>query len=821
MNIAQIENNVQLLFQSFNQQTFIYNLLLAYGLPKSTIARLQQGGLNLSKVEGEILWKKKLFFKAVGDYDLKALLDKVKTNAKVLKPEPRFIIVTDFTTLLAIDQKTSESLDIPIASLVKNFDFFLPLGGMEKAQYKSENPADVKAAEEMAKLYNEIKKNNSTDTEEEVHSLNVFLSRLLFCFFAEDTGIFKDKQFTNSVSSHTQDDGSDLDDYLEKLFSALNSEASNRHNLPAYLESFPYVNGGLFSSKLKPPVFTRKSRKTIIDIGGLNWSAINPDIFGSMIQAVIKPEHRDGQGMHYTSVPNIMKLIGPLFLNDLYEELAAAKYEPKKLNKLLDRISKLKIFDPACGSGNFLIIAYKELRLLEIEILQQLQNLQKITNGFAPAQLELIPKAQLTLAASYQPSMFSRIELSQFYGIELDDFAHEIAILSLWLAQHQMNMHFKGVFGNTTPTLPLKSGGNIVHGNAIKLSWTNVCSNNQNEEIYILGNPPYVGGKSQSKEQKLDMVRVFSGIKNFKELDYIACWFLLAAKYINSNSKFAFVTTSSVSQGAQVEQLWPLLFAQETEIFFAYKPFIWSNNAKGNAGVACSIIGMSKKLGAEKHLFQGNIKYVVKNINAYLTNGPEIIITKKLQPISKLPTIITGTNPYENGNLSLTKDEKDKIIKLYPESLPLFRQINGADEFLNSLERHCLWITNEQLALALSIPPIKERIEKTRAFRLSGGEVARGIANKPHQFRYTHSAKESQIIIPIVSSERREYIPMGFLPKDYIIISSAAAIFDCETYVFGIISSRIHMTWVKITAGRLENRLRYLSGLCYNTFPPS
>ena len=711
MNIAQIENNVQLLFQSFNQQTFIYNLLLAYGLPKSTIARLQQGGLNLSKVEGEILWKKKLFFKAVGNDDLKALLDKIKTNARVLKPEPRFIIVTDFTTLLAVDQKTSESLDIPIASLVKNFDFFLPLGGMEKAQYKSENPADVKAADKMAKLYNEIKKNNSTDTEENIHSLNVFLSRLLFCFFAEDTGIFGDKQFTNSVSSHTQDDGSDLDDYLEKLFSALNSEASNRHKLPAYLEAFPYVNGGLFSSKLKTPVFTRKSRKAIIDIGGLNWSAINPDIFGSMIQAVIKPEHRDGQGMHYTSVPNIMKLIEPLFLNDLYEELSTAKYEPKKLNKLLERISKLKIFDPACGSGNFLIISYKELRLLEIEILQQLQNLQKVTNGFTPYQLELIPKAQLTLAASYQPSLFSRIELSQFYGIELDDFAHEIAILSLWLAQHQMNMRFKEVFGASNPTLPLQAGGNIIHGNAIKIDWEKACPKKDGDEVFILGNPPYLGGKGQSKAQKLEIELTFKGIKNFKELDYISCWFLIASKYIDANSKYAFVTTSSICEGSQVEQLWPLISKMQNEIYFAYTPFNWTNNAKSKAGVTCSIIGIRKISSEKKLLFKDNISHQVPRINSYLTTGPDIYITKESNSIAGLPAMITGNSPYEGGHLLLSPAEKDGIIADFPEASTFLKRIVGSKEFIKSLDRWCFWIKNDCIEEAVSIQPIRTRIE--------------------------------------------------------------------------------------------------------------
>ena len=821
MNIAQIENNIQLLFQSFNQQTFIYNLLLAYGLPKSTIARLQQGGLNLSKVEGEILWKKKLFFKAVGNEDLNSLLDKIKINTRILKPEPRFIIVTDFTTLLAVDQKTSESLDIPIGSLVKNFDFFLPLAGMEKAQYKSENPADVKAAEEMAKLYNEIKKNNSTDTEEEVHNLNVFLSRLLFCFFAEDTGIFKDKQFTNSVSSHTQDDGSDLDDYLEKLFSALNSDASNRHNLPAYLESFPYVNGGLFSSKLKPPVFTRKSRKTMIDIGGLNWSAINPDIFGSMIQAVIKPEHRDGQGMHYTSVPNIMKLIGPLFLNDLYEELAAAKYEPKRLNKLLERISKLKIFDPACGSGNFLIIAYKELRLLEIEILQQLQNLQQITNGFAPSQLELIPKAQLTLAASYQPSMFSRIELAQFYGIELDDFAHEIAILSLWLAQHQMNMRFKEVFGNTTPTLPLQSGGNIIHGNATRIDWEKVCPKKVDDEIFILGNPPYLGSFLQNKEQKSDLAFVCKGFKSYKDLDYIACWFIKGALFIrDSKASLAFVTTNSICQGEQVSLLWPFIFSNKLEINFAYESFKWSNNAKGNAGVSCTIIGIGNISNGKKRIFSNKLFRLVDNINAYLSTGSNIIVVKRTKPLSVIPIMNYGSKIVDNGHLIFSSQEKNALTAEHPNANVLFKRLMGSAEFIKGIDRWCLYIDDNSLKLAESVLPIANRLKLVKEFRQKSTESStQAMAELPHRFYYSVHNNSNSIIIPSTSSERRDYIPIGFLNGDTIVSNAASVVFNAEAYNFAIITSRIHMTWVRAVAGRLKTDYRYSTQLCYNTFP--
>ena len=434
MNIAQIEENVQGLVKSLDKETFIFDLLLAYGLPKASISRLQKGNLNLSKINGDISWKKKLLYRQVEDSDL---FEEISDLSNQYKHDQRFIIVTDFITLLAIDTKTDEKLDIEVKDLPRHFDFFLPWAGMEKAQHLIENPADVKAAGKMAKLFDEIKKDNPDNSPEFIHGLNVFLSRLLFCFFAEDTNIFTNGQFTNSIASHTQVDGSDLNLYFDRLFEVLNTPAKDRVDLPAYLDAFPYVNGGLFATNFPTPVFSRRSRQAIIDSGELLWKEINPDIFGSMFQAVVSVDQRGSLGQHYTSVPNIMKVIEPLFLNELYDEYEKAKGNKKKLNDLLVRLSKIKIFDPACGSGNFLIIAYKELRKLEMKIIKDLGIIA-----------------------------FSNISLTNFYGIEIDDFAHEIAQLSLWLAEHQMNVEFYNQFGRTNPTLPLREAGHIVQGNA-------------------------------------------------------------------------------------------------------------------------------------------------------------------------------------------------------------------------------------------------------------------------------------------------------------------------------------------------------------------
>ena len=495
MNIFEVEKNIKTILESLNKGTFIYDLLKAYGLPKSSITRLRNGEYNLSKNDDDILWKKRLYFKVVSKDDPHSVIDQVSRDEAILRHQPRFLIITDFTTFLAIDTKTKDTLDCSFDELHKSAGFFGPWAGMEKTQGNHENPADIKAAEKMAKLYDLIRQDNEGAYEDEasLHKLNVFLSRLLFCYFAEDTEIYPHNQFSDTLASYTQDDGSDLQAFLERLFEALNTPPSQgagdktqalnfgpREDFPDYLKTFPYVNGGLFAHDIHAPQFTARSRNMLIECGqDLDWSTINPDIFGSMIQAVVHPGQRSTMGMHYTSVTNIMKVIEPLFLNDLKEEFEENKDNESKLKKLLDRLHHIKIFDPACGSGNFLVIAYKELRKLEIDIFEQLQSLRD--------DLEL---------------PMSRIFLNQFYGIELDDFACEVARLSLWLAEHQMNVQFEACFGQSRPSLPLQESGKIVHGNATRLDWEEVCPKENAAEIYILGNPPYQGARKQTKTQK-------------------------------------------------------------------------------------------------------------------------------------------------------------------------------------------------------------------------------------------------------------------------------------------------------------------------------
>ncbi|DAB35264.1 MAG TPA: SAM-dependent methyltransferase [Sulfurospirillum sp. UBA12182] len=798
MAITQIENSITELLKNFSEDSFIFDFLLAYGTPKSTIKRLLGSDHDRLESSGELVLRKKLYFKVTDD-ELHAMIDTLKSSKDVLKHSPRFIIVTDYETLLAYDTKTEDSLDTELLNITNHYDFFLPLAGMEKATFADENPADVKASLKMAKLYDELQKNNEFKTKEEIHALNVFLTRLLFCYFAEDTNIFPDNAVTSSISSHTQIDGSDVDSYLARLFKIFNTPENKRDaNTPAYLSAFPYVNGGLFRDEYKIPKFTTRSRSLLLEVGQLQWSQINPDIFGSMIQAVVTPEHRGGMGMHYTSVPNIMKVIEPLFLDELYSEFEKSYESKTKLQNLLNRLAKIKIFDPACGSGNFLIIAYKKLRELEMSIMQRIDAISR--------------------ERSFQ---FSEIKLTQFYGIELDDFAHEVAMLSLWLAEHQMNLEFYKAFGRTSPSLPLHDGGNIVHGNATRVNWEEVCPKNDGDEIYILGNPPYLGARYQEENHRQDLDFVLKKIKGYKRLDYIAVWFYKGAEYIkNVDGKVAFVSTNSICQGEQVVTFWHHIFKKDIEIDFAYQSFKWQNNAKDNAGVTVAIIGLRNISNKSKYLYVDNLKQQVKNINAYLVSGDTIFIEKKSKPISKIQPITNGNRALDDGYFLMNDNEKEEILSQYPEAKKIIKPVVGAVEFLRGIDKWCLWIHDEDLELANSIPPIKKRIDSVREYRLKRDvESENNPADYPHQFLKMKMAKENVLFLPTVSSERREYIPCGFLDKDTVIIDPNFAIYDPEIFIFGIISSKMHMAWMKTISGKLETRYRYSSTLVYNTFP--
>jgi restriction-modification enzyme MmeI-like protein len=819
LNIAQIEENVKTLLLDLasgecKQDAFIYELLLAYGHRKQSITRLRSGERNMASKSNEpyhdeIIWKRHLYYKQVEGSSLHAEIDQMCKEKLVTTNKTRFVIVTNFDQLLAVDTKTSDSLDINLDDLPKQFDFFLPWANMEKAVYKGENPADVKAAEKMAKLFDLIKGDNfdesNRDDTEALHNLNVFLTRLLFCFFAEDTEIFADNQFSLAIQSHTKEDGSGLSDYLNRLFTVLNTTENGREGLPDYLSNFPYVNGGLFADDIPSPAFSAKSRRMLIECGGeLNWSDINPDIFGSMIQAVVHPDQRGGMGMHYTSVTNIMKVIEPLFLNDLYEELEKIESSATKLQKLQQRLSEIKIFDPACGSGNFLIIAYKELRKLEMEVLKRLQ------------ELELEKTGQVS-----QP--FSVIKLSQFYGIELDDFAHEVAILSLWLAEHQMNVEFKAEFGEAAPNLPLKNSGKIIQGNALRIDWAAVCE--PSGEVYAISNPPYAGASQQGELQKEEIKALCEGRKVTKNLNYVGCWFLIASKYIeNSTAKVAFVSTDSITQGSQVEMLWPYIFERGVFIQFAHTSFWWKNNAKAKARIMCVIIGLSSCDSPRRILYSDHLSTEVKNINSYLLSGESLIVKSRSKQISGFSKLVRGSIPTDGGGLLLSPEEKQELLTEDPRASKYVKRYVGSNEFIHGVERYCLWIEDEEVEEAKCIPFIQSRLDTVAAMRLKSTKKNTNLlASTPHKFEHAIGYGKPSLMVPRISGLRRKYIPLGFMGSDVVVNDGALAVFDAKPRDFSVLSSLMHACWAKTLAGRPDSTdsgsMRYSSSICYNTFP--
>ena len=801
-------------------QEFVYELLRIFAeYGDGQIGRLKDGRGNLAKDGQTILVKNLIAYRPVEvrpDMDGKhkhmyEAIKSMQSDAKIVRQNPRLYVVSDGWRVVAFDPKEKDWYDNSLETLWKDFEFFTPLAGIEKIQHTEESEADVKSAELMAKLFDDIRRYNDIKNPETIHALNVFMSRLLFCFFAEDTNLFPGENlFTDTLRSHTLEDGSDLADFIDRAFLAMSTnDPAVLENLPSPYDRFPYVNGGLFKERYPIPVLSRRARTLIINCGEYNWKKINPDIFGSMIQAVVTPEQRAGLGMHYTSVPNIEKLIKPLFLDMLEKEFEKAREEAQKrmdkkmnheraaqpLRNLLDRMSKIKFFDPACGSGNFLIISYKRVRDLEIRIWKAIRD---ITN------IAILP--------------MPTIALTQFYGIEIDEYACDTAILSLWLAEHQMNVLFHEELGVMPETLPLKPSGHIVCGNACRLDWNTVCPHTPEDEVYIMGNPPYLGARLQDVHQKEDMNIALADIHGYNELDYIAVWFWKGAEYITkSKSCLAFVTTNSISQGEQVNILWKRILRMDVQIFFAYTSFKWSNNAKHNAAVICSIIGLSAKPSV-KRLFKNNEIRVVKNISPYLIDIDDIIITCRSNSIGDVPEMNFGSMPNDGGFLLLNKNEKEELMNSDVDCKRYIHRIYGSQEFIRDEERYCIWIEEKDKDnLPLSISNRVKQVESIRS------ESKRTATNKlalvPWRFGEVRYKDSEAIIVPRVSSERRLYIPIGFLAKGTVISDSAFAIYDAEKWLFALLTSKMHNLWVRIVGGRLKTDIRYSATLCYNTFP--
>ena len=799
-----------------------YHILYSFGKSEADIRRYKEGKGVLKTFPG-LLIKGLFCYCEAPSTRLTAVLEELKDNPRVLKAAPSIIAVSDGETILAYDTEERDTFERSLDKFCYDYDFFYPLMGVKKYHPVDESPADRKAAEKLAKLHDELRAYNEFSSDSDLHDLNIFIARLLFCFFAEDSGIFEKDLFTSSIIRFTKTDGSDISEYLDEAFNIMDVKI-RREDTAKIISQFPYVNGGLFAKHIKIPRMGERGRRIIIECGELDWQDINPDIFGSMIQAVVNPEERANQGMHYTSVPNILKVINPLFLDELREEYQHIKDDVdrqhrllavgsvsrkevdnthekaiKRCNKLLERMSKMRFFDPACGSGNFLIITYKMLRLLEMDIFKLIEECSH----------------QKTLSNL----VVSCIRLEQFYGIELLDFPHEVAMLSLWLAEHQMNVKLYQEFGINTNALPLHNITQIVCGNACRLNWNTVCPHVPNDEVFIFGNPPYLGSRNQDGIQKSDMEVVFKN--NFGSLDLISAWFYLGAKYIsNSKAKCAFVTTNSICQGLQVGLLWKRIFEFPVEISYAYQSFKWRNNAKHNAAVTVVIIGLTSSKVTKKLLFDSDAnKRIVSNISPYLNEGANLIVESENQPISShFPQMNFGNMPADGGLLIINNSQEVKsIIQSDPRTEPYIRHLVSADEFLNGKERWCFWLEGKSPDDFNDISEINGRINKLREVRLKSSRPQ--LAEIPHLFAQITQPKDVDIIvIPRVTSENREYIPIGYLTADYIA-GDTCMVVPFSLWLFGILHSHLHMIWIDAIGGKLESRYRYSAKVCYNTFP--
>lgn len=808
MAITEYEDLIQSIINEPNHEGFVYDFLSVYEkIPKATITKLRKGLNNLSKEPGEVYLKNKLYFKQTDSDLMQAYVD-VQARVNELGTKPRFIIVTDYKQLLAKDTKTHDSLDIEFSKLPQKFEFFLAWNGIEKADFDKENPADVRAAERFAKLYDVVVKDNPHASRK---GLNLFLIRVLFCLFAEDTNIFENNLFTNRVKQMTKEDGTDFDAFVSQLFGVLDFEKSQRSvDTPSWLNDFPYVDGDLFKDPHESLMFSSKSRKVIIDAGELlNWNQVNPDILGSMIQAVASEDSRSHLGMHYTSVPNIMKVIKPLFLDGLREDFEAAKGNEDKLQKLYDRIGNIKFMDPACGSGNFLIITYKELRQLEIDILIELNN--------------------IGVSTMYVPS----VTLDQFYGIEIDDFACDVTRLSLWIAEHQMNVKLHEQISDAVrPTLPLQHAGAIVCGNALRIDWEKVMLCLKNDEAYIFGNPPYLGAKKQSDSQKEQLKEALGPSFNYKKLDYICGWFVKGVRIIRKlrNVKIAFVSTNSICQGEQVALLWPNTL-KDVAINFAYTSFDWNNNAKNVAGITVIIIGLSSKRNKDiknKKIFEGNSYKAVSNITPYLTDGKSNVVHPLKTQINDFPEMYLGSMPRDGGNLVLSKEEGIQLISS-GISKTIVRKYIGASEFVNGKYRYCLWMDLNDYKVNKQNDVICKRVEQVAAYRKQAkAESTQKYANLPWSFvqkgEYDRVYGKSghgklTLIVPKVTTENRLYIPMGLIDGDVIVSDLGLVVYNSPVWLLGLLESKMHMIWLKNVGGKFRTGYRYSSTLVYNTFP--
>lgn len=829
MNAVEIEQAItELASQPFDAAEFPYAFLEAFGNKATTIKRLRSGATNRSDLGG-VLQRNHIHILVAEPGAVAEALTALRASAATKAAKARFILATDGVVFEAEDLTSGETVVCAYEEFPDHFGFFFALAGISTIRQIRENTFDIRATSRLNRLYVELLKDNPDWGEAERRSdMNKFMARLIFCFFAEDTDIFVGRgRFTETIARMSAPDASNTHEIISTLFRAMNTEHKEREaaKIPRWANEFPYVNGRLFSGSDEVPRFSKVARSYLIHVGNLDWTKINPDIFGSMIQAVADDEERSHLGMHYTSVPNILKVLNPLFLDDLRAKLEEAGENPRKLLNLRKRMAKIRVFDPACGSGNFLVIAYKEMRAIESTINSR--------RG--------------------EPNRRSDIPLTNFRGIELRDFPAEIARLALIIAEYQCDVLYRGEKLALAEFLPLKNENWIVCGNALRLDWLSICPptgkdvtvhsddlfssaaedqaevdfENEGGETYICGNPPYLGSTWQSSEQKEDLKNIFDGrTKKWKSLDYVAGWFMKAADYgLHTPTNVAFVATNSICQGQQVPILWPLIFDAGYEIFFAHTSFKWANLASHNAGVTVVIVGLCRDNNALCKLFgigedKKTIERRVSYINAYLIPDSNVIVRKARFPLSGHARMSFGNKPVDGGHLLLSRAALEELGLNSDQRMRFIRRIYGSDEFIYDRERYCLWIDDADLEDALAVDSICRRIEGVRTTRLASRDKgANAMAARPHQMREMNIGESHTILVAAISSENREYLPCGVIDTYATINNKCYGLFDAPLWNMALIASRLHLVWIATVCVRLEMRFSYSNTLGWNTFP--
>jgi hypothetical protein len=830
MNAVEIEAALsELALAPLDAPEFPYAFLAAFGNKDTTLKRLRAGNNNASDLPGGVLQRGNIHLAVCPAGAVADTLKSLRASPATTKAKAKFILATDGQTLEAEELTSGETLACDYPRFADHFGFFLPLAGITTIKEIKDNPIDVRATGRLNKLYVELLRVNpdwAGDTRRA--DMNHFMARLIFCFFAEDTDIFNGEGlFTQTVEQMSEASGSNTDAVLSDIFRAMNlklaERATARPRLPTWADQFPYVNGGLFSGSTEVPRFTRMARTYLLHAGALSWREINPDIFGSMIQAVADDEERSALGMHYTSVPNILKVLNPLFLDELRTQLAEAGDNERKLLNLRRRMARIRVFDPACGSGNFLVIAYKQMRAIEFEINRCRNELH----------------------------MKSDIPLTNFRGIELRNFPAEIARLALIIAEFQCDVLYRGQKDALAEFLPLDAENWIVCGNALRLDWLSICPptgtgmkvladdlfgtpldqaeidfENEGGETFICGNPPYLGARWQTDEQKDDIRQIFSSrCKNWKSLDYVSGWFMKMVDYgLHPNVSSAFVATNSICQGIQVSLLWPLIFSAGYKIIFAHTSFKWQNLASNNAGVTVVIVGLGKRRDVVSRLFSAadDGSVVIKdasNINAYLVPSRNIEVEKVGVPIGPQSEMTFGNTPIDGGYLLLTMDEVNGLGLSLAQKERFIRKIYGSAEFIRGLQRYCLWIADEFLDEALLIGAIRDRVDKVSTVRSEGGVTARDIASRSHQFQRMNFGMKHTIVVPGVSSENRSYLPVGMVDDCSVVSNKNFALCDAPIWNMALIASRLHWVWIGTVCVRMRTDFSYSNTLGWNTFP--